>query len=67
VYRAIALRRDMRHFRPDPVPAEVLDRLLQAAHPSPSVGFMQPWRFVRVDDDPALLVLTETVSGIPVG
>ena len=50
VYRAIALRRDMRHFRPDSVPAETLDRLLQAAHLAPSVGFMQPWRFVRVTD-----------------
>jgi 5,6-dimethylbenzimidazole synthase len=50
VYRAIALRRDMRHFRPDPVPADVLERLLQAAHLAPSVGFMQPWRFVRVTD-----------------
>ena len=53
VYRAIALRRDMRHFRPDPVPADVLERLLQAAHRAPSVGFMQPWRFVRITD-PAL-------------
>ena len=50
VYRAIALRRDMRHFRADPVPAAVLERLLQAAHMAPSVGFMQPWRFVRVTD-----------------
>lgn len=50
VYRAVALRRDMRHFRPDPVPPEVLDRLLQAAHLAPSVGYMQPWRFIRVTD-----------------
>jgi 5,6-dimethylbenzimidazole synthase len=50
VYRAIALRRDMRHFRSDPVPPAVLDRLLHAAHLAPSVGFMQPWRFVRVTD-----------------
>jgi 5,6-dimethylbenzimidazole synthase len=50
VYRAIALRRDMRHFRSDPVPAATLERLLQAAHLAPSVGFMQPWRFVRITD-----------------
>ncbi len=50
VYRAIALRRDMRHFRPDPVPPDVLQRLLDAAHRAPSVGFMQPWRFVRITD-----------------
>ena len=50
VYRAIAERRDMRHFRPDPVDAAVLARLLEAAHRAPSVGLMQPWRFVRITD-----------------
>ncbi|MFM8706081.1 MAG: 5,6-dimethylbenzimidazole synthase [Planctomycetia bacterium] len=50
VYRAIAERRDMRHFLPDPVDPAVLGRLLQAAHAAPSVGLMQPWRFIRVSD-----------------
>ncbi len=50
VYRAIAERRDMRHFRSDPVAPETLTRLLEAAHRAPSVGLMQPWRFVRVTD-----------------
>lgn len=50
IYRVIAERRDMRHFRSDPVPAEILARLLQAAHFAPSVGFMQPWRFIRITD-----------------
>ena len=50
VYRAIAERRDMRHFRPDPVDPALLQRLLWAAHHAPSVGFMQPWRFIRVTD-----------------
>jgi len=50
VYRAIAERRDIRHFLPGPVAPEVLHRLLQAAHQAPSVGFMQPWRFVRITD-----------------
>lgn len=53
VYRAIAERRDMRHFRPGPIAPETLARLLDAAHLAPSVGFMQPWRFLRVTD-PAL-------------
>ena len=49
VYRAIALRRDMRHFTPSgPLPDEQLERLLQAAHAAPSVGLMQPWRFMRL-------------------
>ena len=50
VYRAIYERRDMRHFAGGEVPAEVLQRLLQAAHHGPSVGFMQPWRFMRITD-----------------
>jgi 5,6-dimethylbenzimidazole synthase len=52
VYRAIAERRDMRRFIPgSTVPPEVLGRLLQAAHAAPSVGLMQPWRFIRITDD----------------
>ncbi|KXU88672.1 5,6-dimethylbenzimidazole synthase [Paraburkholderia monticola] len=50
VYRAIYERRDMRHFVPDPVDPAVLRRLLDAAHHAPSVGFMQPWRIVRITD-----------------
>lgn len=50
VYRAIAERRDMRHFLPDPVAPDVLQRLLWAAHHAPSVGYMQPWRFIRITD-----------------
>ncbi len=50
VYRAIHERRDMRHFSGGAVPDAVLQRLLGAAHHAPSVGFMQPWRFIRVRD-----------------
>ncbi len=48
VYRAIVERRDMRHFAGGQVAPEVLRRLLQAAHHAPSVGLMQPWRFIRI-------------------
>lgn len=48
VYRAIYERRDMRHFSGGTVADEVLLRLLRAAHHAPSVGLMQPWRFIRV-------------------
>jgi 5,6-dimethylbenzimidazole synthase len=53
VYKTIAMRRDMRHFLPDPVDPALLQRLLAAAHCAPSVGYMQPWRFIRITD-PAL-------------
>ncbi|MDE3739802.1 5,6-dimethylbenzimidazole synthase [Pseudomonas resinovorans] len=48
VYRVIAERRDMRHFSGGEVAPEVLARLLEAAHHAPSVGLMQPWRFIRI-------------------
>ncbi|MDU4250682.1 5,6-dimethylbenzimidazole synthase [Pseudomonas sp.] len=48
LYRAIAERRDMRHFSGGTVAPELLARLLEAAHQAPSVGLMQPWRFIRV-------------------
>lgn len=50
VYKAIAERRDIRHFLPDPIAPALLERLLNAAHSAPSVGFMQPWRFIRISD-----------------
>lgn len=53
IYRAIYERRDMRHFVPDPVDPAALGRLIDAAHHAPSVGYMQPWRIVRITD-PAL-------------
>ncbi|AZD23749.1 Cobalamin biosynthesis protein BluB [Pseudomonas chlororaphis subsp. aurantiaca] len=52
VYRAIAERRDMRHFVGGTVEPQVLRRLLEAAHQAPSVGLMQPWRFIRISDRP---------------
>ena len=48
VYRAIAERRDVRHFIPGAIDEAVLVRLLTAAHQAPSVGMMQPWRFIRI-------------------
>lgn len=50
VYRAINERRDMRHFLPDAVDPATFARILEAAHHAPSVGFMQPWRFLRITE-----------------
>lgn len=43
-------RRDVRHFRRDPLPDGLLDDLFSTANLAPSVGLSQPWRFVTVDD-----------------
>lgn len=50
VYRAIRERRDMRHFVPAPLDPGQLERFVAAAHSAPSVGLMQPWRFIRITD-----------------
>lgn len=51
IYRVIAERRDVRRgFLRDPIPPEVLGRVLAAAHQAPSVGFSQPWDFVVITD-----------------
>jgi 5,6-dimethylbenzimidazole synthase len=60
VYRAIAERRDMRHFSGGEVAPELLARLLEAAHQAPSVGLMQPWRFIRITRP----VLREAIHGL---
>jgi 5,6-dimethylbenzimidazole synthase len=51
VYRVIRERRDVRNgYLPEPIDDTMLQRLLAAAHHAPSVGFMQPWRFIVVRD-----------------
>jgi 5,6-dimethylbenzimidazole synthase len=43
-------RRDVRRFRPDPLPSGTLESLIELACLAPSVGLSQPWRFVIVED-----------------
>jgi 5,6-dimethylbenzimidazole synthase len=50
-YKVLYGRRDVRsEFLPDSVADEVLERILQAAHHAPSVGFSQPWNFILLRD-----------------
>ena len=46
----VAGRRDIRRYRPDPVPEQLLTAVLEAGHRAPSVGHSQPWRFIVVTD-----------------
>jgi 5,6-dimethylbenzimidazole synthase len=48
IYKVMRNRRDVRRFLPDPIPTEVLRRILEMAHLAPSVGFMQPWSFILI-------------------
>lgn len=62
VYRAIHERRDMRHFKTGVIAEELLAKLLQAAHAAPSVGLMQPWRFIRITATPLRQRIYELVE-----
>ncbi|MEC3863078.1 5,6-dimethylbenzimidazole synthase [Mesobacterium sp. TK19101] len=53
-------RRDVRHFRPDPVPEPVLERLRAAMAHAPSVGNARPWRVLRVES-PAIRAGLRTI------
>ena len=50
LYQTMSTLRAVRRLRPDPIPADVLERVLQAACWAPTGGNQQPWRIVAVDD-----------------
>ena len=50
LYEAIYKRRDIRHFNSKKVDPSALGRILDAAHHAGSVGYMQPWNFMVIDD-----------------
>jgi 5,6-dimethylbenzimidazole synthase len=63
VYHAIRERRDVRSgFLPEPLTDDVLLRLLGAAHNAPSVGLMQPWRFIVIRSPRVRASVHETFS-----
>lgn len=61
---AILKRRSVRRFRPDPVPDELVNLILESATCAPTGGNMQPWEFLVVTD-PALkqALVNETYAG----
>jgi 5,6-dimethylbenzimidazole synthase len=50
VYRVIKERRDVRRFYSHPIPSATLQKILDAAMQAPSVGYMQPWNFILIQD-----------------
>ncbi|WP_028870319.1 5,6-dimethylbenzimidazole synthase [Psychromonas arctica] len=62
VYRVIKERRDMRHFSSEPLEKGLLTRLLTVANQAPSVGLMQPWRFIRITDNALKLSIKTLVE-----
>ena len=64
VSEAVARRLSVRAYKPDPVPAEVVRELLEAAKQSPSGGNLQPWRVHVLAGEPlkALVEKAKTVA-----
>ncbi|MGH1490550.1 MAG: nitroreductase family protein [Acidimicrobiales bacterium] len=50
LYEAMSTLRAVRRLRPDPIPSDVLERVLQAACWAPTGGNQQPWRVIVVQD-----------------
>ena len=57
VYQCIRTRRTVREFRPDPVPEEVVLRILQAGRWAPSSSNTQPWHFIVISDRDTIATL----------
>lgn len=62
VIEAIKTRRSIRHYKPDPVPEEDIDAVLEAARWAPSWANNQCWRFVVVKDKETKARLAETLT-----
>lgn len=59
----ITSRRSVRSFRPDPLPEETIDALIEAARWAPSAGNLQPWEFYVIRDPLCKLALAEAALG----
>jgi 5,6-dimethylbenzimidazole synthase len=55
-------RRDVRRFRREALPTGTIERLIEIACLSPSVGLSQPWRFVIVDSPPRRAAVREVFT-----
>ncbi|MBC7264804.1 MAG: nitroreductase family protein [Chloroflexi bacterium] len=51
VLTLLKTRRSIRRYRPDPVPEEMLEQILEAGRWAPSAGNRQPWAFIVVRDE----------------
>jgi 5,6-dimethylbenzimidazole synthase len=56
-------RRDVRRFRTEPIPSQLIERLLALASHAPSVGLSQPWRFVLVETPERRAAIGENFAG----
>ena len=67
VSEAVASRRSVRAFLPDPVPREMLERVLDKARNAPSGGNVQPWNAIVLTGEPLANLLAEVAKALPLG
>ncbi len=65
VLTALMSRRSVRKYQPQPVPAELIEKLLRAAMQAPSVQNAQPWEFVVLDDPNLLAQIPKICPNAP--
>ncbi len=56
-------RRSIRHFKPDPVPPDILQRIIETATYAPSAHNLQPWRFAVLIQAESKVRLAEAITG----
>ncbi len=61
--QTILSRRSVRKYKPEPVPAEDLERILEAGRQAPSAGNRQPWHFIVVTDRDQRRAVAEACNG----
>ncbi len=62
-YKAVQSRLSIRAYKPDPVPEEALNRILEAARLAPSAKNLQPWKFIVVKDPAVRAALIPACRG----
>ncbi|HDN97696.1 MAG: nitroreductase [Candidatus Omnitrophota bacterium] len=62
-YQVIETRRSVRSYKPDPVPEEVLKKVLNAARIAPSGSNRQPWKFIIIKDEERKKKMVELCEG----
>ncbi|MFN3553657.1 MAG: nitroreductase [Novosphingobium meiothermophilum] len=67
VSEAVSSRRSIRLFRPDPVPQDILQRVLEKAQRAPSGGNVQPWNAHVIAGEPLARLVEEVAQALPAG
>lgn len=63
LFDLVARRKSVRRYRPDKIPRQIIERILEAARLAPSACNSQPWSFVVADKEPVRSTLARAAFG----